>query len=129
MKRALILCAASVLSLVAAHTILAAPQSRGSAILSGVVIGPDDKPVPHASVSYQSSGGNAPHAVHTDAHGRFTIAKLKADNYDIRASANGIFSEWQKNISLHRGQARSIELVLIYAKEMPKSASSKRKKP
>ena len=128
MKRALIFFAAFVLALVAARGVLAAPQTKGSAILSGVVIGPDDKPVPHASVSYQSSGGSAPHAVHTDAHGRFAIAQLRADNYDIRASAKGIFSEWEKNISLRKGQTKSIELRLIYAKEMPKPVSSTKPK-
>jgi len=128
MKRALIFFAPFVLVLVAARGVLAAPQTKGSAILSGVVIGPDDKPVPHASVSYQSSGGSAPHAVHTDAHGRFAIAQLGADNYDIRASAKGIFSEWEKNISLRKGQAKSIELRLIYAKEMPKPVSSAKPK-
>ena len=128
MKRALIFFAAFVLALVAARGVLAAPQTKGSAILSGVVIGPDDKPVPHASVSYQSSDGSAPHAVRTDAHGRFAIAQLRADNYDIRASAKGIFSEWEKNISLRKGQAKSIELRLIYAKEMPKPVSSSKPK-
>jgi len=128
MKRTLTFFAALVLVLVAARGVLAAPQTKGSAILSGVVIGPDDKPVPHASVSYQSSDGSAPHAVHTDAHGRFTIAQLRSDNYDIRASAKGIFSEWEKNVSLRKGQAKSIELRLIYAKEMPKPVSSAKPK-
>jgi len=128
MKRALIFFAAFSLALVAVRGVLAAPQTKGSAILSGVVIGPDDKPVPHASVSYQSSDGSAPHAVHTDAHGRFTIAQLRADNYDIRASAKGIFSEWEKNISVRKGQTKSIELRLIYAKEMPKPVSSAKPK-
>jgi hypothetical protein len=104
------------------------PQSKGSSTLSGVVIGPNDKPAPHASVSYQSSDGSAPHAVYADAHGRFTISQLKADSYDIRASAKGIFSDWQRNIPLRKGQARSVELHLIYAKEMPKPVSSTKPK-
>lgn len=128
MKRALIFLTVFLLALVAARNVLAVPQSKGSATLSGVVIGPDDKPVAHASVSYQSSDGSAPHAVHTDSHGRFTISKLRADNYDIRASAKGIFSDWQKNLMLRKGQTRSIELRLIYAKEMPKSVSNTKTK-
>ena len=128
MKRALIYLTVFFLGLVAARNVLAAPQSKGSGILSGVVIGPDDKPVPHASVSYQSSDGSAPHAVHTDAHGRFTIAQLRSDNYDIRASAKGIFSEWEKNISVRKGKTKSIELRLIYAKEMPKPVSNTKPK-
>ena len=64
--------------LLAPRGVAAAPQSKGSAILTGTVLGPDDRPVAHASVSYQSSGGKAPHAVHTDSHGKFTITKLRA---------------------------------------------------
>jgi hypothetical protein len=129
MKRALIFPAVFVLLLVVAHNVLAAPpQSKGSSTLNGVVIGPNDKPAPHASVSYQTSDGSAPHAVYADAHGRFTISQLKADSYDIRASAKGIFSDWQRNIPLRKGQVRSLELHLIYAKEMPKPVSSTKPK-
>ena len=109
-------------TLVATHSVLASPDRKGSSVLTGVVIGPNDRPVAHAAVSYQSSGGNAAHAVHTDPHGRFTISRLPADNYDLRASANGIFSEWQKNVTIHNGETRSVTLHLIYAKQMPKSA-------
>jgi hypothetical protein len=129
MRRSIIFFGALVLMLVAAGSVLALPQTKGTSTLSGVVIGPDDKPAPHATVSYQSSDGSAPHAARADAHGRFTISQLKADSYDIRASAKGIFSDWQKNIPLRKGQARSVELRLIYAKEMPKSVSSPRAKP
>jgi len=99
-----------------------------SGVISGVVLGPDDKPAPHAAITYQSSGGNAPHAVHADAHGRFTITKLHTDNYDLRASANGVFSEWQKNFPVQSGKTHEITLHLIYAKEMPKSSAKSAKK-
>jgi Carboxypeptidase regulatory-like domain len=111
-------------TLLVARPALAAHEAKGTSVLTGVVIGANDKPVAHAAVSYQSSGGNAAHAIHTDAHGRFTITKLAADNYDLRASANGIFSEWEKNVTIHAGQTRSVTLHLIYAKQMPKVASS-----
>jgi len=109
-------------ALVASRSVLASPDRKGTSVLTGVVIGPNDRPVARAAVSYQSSGGNAAHAVHTDAHGRFTIPRLPADNYDLRASANGIFSEWEKNVTIHNGETRSVTLHLIYAKQMPKSA-------
>ena len=109
-------------TLVATRSVLASPDRKGTSVLTGVVIGPNDRPVAHAAVSYQSSGGNAAHAVHTDAHGRFTISKLPADNYDLRASANGIFSDWEKNVTIHNGETRSVTLHLIYAKQMPKLA-------
>jgi Carboxypeptidase regulatory-like domain len=98
-----------------------APQKKGTATVTGVVLGPDDQPVPHAAVTYQSSGGNAPHAVHADAHGHFTVSKLRADNYDMRASGKGVFSEWQKNITVRSGQTKNVTLRLLYAKEVPKA--------
>lgn len=121
MRRAFALIAVFLVALVAVRGISGAPQRKGSASISGVVLGPDDRPVPHAAVTYQSSGGNAPHAVHADSQGRFTIAKLRADNYDMRASGKGVFSEWEKNITVHSGQTKSVTLRLIYAKEIPKA--------
>jgi len=108
----------------------AAPQSKGSARLTGTVLGPDDRPVPHASVSYQSAAGNSPHVVHTDSHGHFTITKLLADAYDVRASGRGVFSEWQKNVNLRTGETKDLTLRLIYAKDIPKAyVKSKPKQP
>ena len=128
LRRTLVFISVFLLTLVAARGATARPQSKGSCTLTGVVIGPDDKPVPHAAVSYQSSGGSAPHAVHTDSRGRFRISSLKSDNYDIRASSKGIFSEWVKNVMVSKGQTRSVELRLIYAREMPKSTSKSKPK-
>ena len=119
MKRALISTIVMLLALGAAQNLAA--QHKGGGVLSGVVLGPDDKPVPHASVTYQSSAGIAPHAVHTDAQGRFTITKLHSDIYDLRASGRGVFSEWEKNVTVRSGHTKSITLRLIYAKEIPKA--------
>ena len=105
-----------------------AAQQKGSGVLSGLVLGPDDKPVPHASVSYQSSGGMAPHAVHADSQGRFTISKLRTDNYDLRASGRGVFSEWEKNVAVRSGRTKSLTLRLIYAKKIPKAYTKNKAK-
>ena len=121
MKRAFLFMTFFLLALAAALDVSAAPQSKGTSKLTGIVLGPDDKPVANASVSYQVSSGSAPHVVRTDAHGHFTISKLKADNYDLRASGKGVFSEWQKNISLRSGATKQLTLRLIYAKEIPKA--------
>ena len=121
MRRSLLFPAIFLLAFVTVRSVAAAPQKKGTAILTGVVLGPDDRPVPHAAVTYQSSGGNAPHAVHADAQGHFTISKLRADNYDMRASGRGVFSEWEKNITVHSGQTKNVTLHLIYAKEVPKA--------
>jgi len=121
MRRTIVLLSIFLFTLAAASSVSAAPQHKGSSTLSGVVLGPDDKPVAHASVSYQSSGGNGAHVVHTDSYGRFSITKLRADNYDLRASGKGVFSEWEKNIMLRAGQTKDLTLHLVYAKEIPKA--------
>lgn len=121
MRRTIVWISIFSLMLVAACGVSVVAQSKASSTLSGVVLGPDDRPVSHASVSYQSSNGSAPHVVHTDSHGHFTISKLKADNYDLRASGKGVFSTWEKNITLRSGQTKDLTLRLIYAKEVPKA--------
>ena len=121
MRRTLLLITIFLVALITARGVSAAPQHKGSSTLSGVVLGPDDKPVAHASVSYQSSNGSAPHVVRTDSNGHFTISKLKADNYDLRASGKGVFSEWEKNVNLRSGARKELTLRLIYAKQIPKA--------
>jgi len=121
MRRTLVFLSILLLALVAARSVSAEPQHKGTSTLSGVVLGPDDRPVAHAYVSYQSSGGVAPHVVRADSQGHFTISKLKADNYDLRASGKGVFSEWEKNVNLRSGARKELTLRLIYAKEIPKA--------
>ena len=70
-----------------------------------------------------SLDGPRHYAAITDSIGRFTILKLQTDNYDVRASANGIFSEWEKNLPVQNGHTSELTLHLIYAREMPKSKS------
>lgn len=126
MRRALISVMVLVVALVAAQNLAA--QHKGAGVISGVVLGPDDKPVPHASVTYQSSAGMAPHAVHADSQGHFTIAKLRSDNYDLRASGRGVYSEWEKNVTVRSGQTKSVTLRLIYAKQIPKAYTKSKAK-
>jgi hypothetical protein len=126
MRRALVFMMVLAVALVAAQNLAA--QHKGAGVISGVVLGPDDKPVPHASVTYQSSAGMAPHAVHTDAQGRFTITKLHSDIYDLRASGKGVFSEWEKNVAVRSGHTKSITLRLIYANEIPKAYTKSKAK-
>src|SRR6202040_3774519 len=126
MKRALLSIIAVLLVLGAAQNLAA--QHKGGGVLSGVVLGPDDKPVPHASVTYQSSAGIAPHAVRADSQGHFTITKLRTDNYDLRASGKGVYSEWEENVAVRSGQTKSVTLRLIYAKEIPKAYTKSKAK-
>src|SRR5215467_494421 len=121
MRRTFLFATIFLFGIVAVRNVAAAPQHKGGATLTGVVLGPDDRPVPHASITYQSSSGNAPHAVHADSRGHFTITKLQADNYDMRASGRGVFSEWEKNVTVRPGRTKEVTLRLIYAKEIPKA--------
>ncbi len=106
----LILLGIAVLFLAPSH---AQTPKKIKTALTGTVIGTDGKPVPHAAVSCQSSGGIAPHAVHTDAKGKFIISGLKQDSYDLRASAQGANSQWHRNIPLKRGQTKDVTLHLV----------------
>jgi hypothetical protein len=106
----------------------AAPQGKSRGTLTGVVLGPGGKPVANAVVTYQSGGGDTPHAVRTDAHGRFSIVKLRRDNYDLRASAQGLFSNWEKNVMLRSGQLKSVTLRLTYGTDLSKTAMKQAQK-
>jgi Carboxypeptidase regulatory-like domain len=107
----LVLCA----SLIGASSVAAAPQG-GSGVVTGVVLDADNKPVPNAVITYQNSGGSAPHMAHADAHGHFTISKLKGDVYAVRATNNGMSSDWE-NVAVHPGKTRTIALHTIHEKE------------
>jgi hypothetical protein len=124
MKRMLTLSLIFLLALAIARQAIADPQSSGG-VVTGVVIGPDDKPVPHAVVTYQSGGGSAPHIAHADAKGRFTISKLRSDNYALRASGNGVSSSWE-NVAVRSGKTKTLTLHTIYAKEIPKAYTATR---
>jgi len=129
MRRTFLFATIFLFGIVAVRNVAAAPQHKGGATLTGVVLGPDDRPVPHASITYQSSSGNAPHAVHADSRGHFTITKLQADNYDMRASGKGVFSEWEKNVTVRPGRTKEVTLRLIYAKEIPKAYVKSKPQP
>lgn len=101
----------------------ALPQAHHST-LAGVVLGMDGKPVANASVTYQSGGGVAPHVVHTDAKGRFSVAKLRADIYDVRASSQGVYSEWEKNVNVKPGKTKTLTLRLTHPKDAPAAATA-----
>ena len=114
MRRTVIHAAVLALALLAA--IPAASQNlpvlKTGATLTGVVLSPDGRPVAKASVSCQSAGGLAPHAVFTDAKGHFAVKGLKQDNYDLRAYFNGTYSDWVRNVPLRKGQTKAVTLRL-----------------
>ena len=81
--------------------------------ITGIVLGADGKPVPAAAVSCNSSAGIRARVVHTDKKGHYLISGLKEDSYDLRASANGAYSDWEKNIPLRKGQTKVMTLRLL----------------
>jgi hypothetical protein len=85
----------------------------GSTAIKGTVVGADGKAVAAAAVECQSAAGLHPRVAHTDAKGHYLFTGLKQDAYDIRATANGAYSDWQKNIPLRRGQTKEITLHLL----------------
>jgi len=89
-----------------------APKKNGATI-SGVVLGANGKPVAGASVTCQTSSGLTPRAVHTDAKGKYFITGLKQESYDVRASAYGAYSDWQRNIPIRKNQTKEITLQLL----------------
>jgi hypothetical protein len=86
---------------------------KSAATIRGVVLGADGKAVRAAAVTCQSSAGIRPRVVHTDTKGHYAITGLKQDSYDLRASANGAYSDWEKNIPLRMGQTKDVTLRLL----------------
>jgi hypothetical protein len=114
-------CATRILAAIAVLLVLGVmvPATPGmpqhTSTLAGVVLGADGKPVANASVTYQTGGGDAPHVVRTDAKGHFSVGKLRADSYDLRATTKGMYSEWARNVSVRPGQTKTITLRLTIA--------------
>jgi hypothetical protein len=88
-------------------------RDQGDVTITGVVLGADGKPVPAAAVTCQSSAGVQPRVVHTDKKGYYRITGLKQDFYDLRATANGAYSDWEKNIPLRKAQTKEVTLRLL----------------
>jgi uncharacterized membrane protein len=86
---------------------------KGNVTIKGIVLGADGKPVPAASVTCESSAGIRARIVHTDKKGHYIVTGLREDSYDLRASANGAYSDWEKNIPLRKGQTKEITLRLL----------------
>jgi hypothetical protein len=88
------------------------PRKTGATI-TGTVLDADGKPVAKASVTCETSSGMKPRAVHTDSKGRFFITGLKQESYDLRASRNGAYSDWERNLPLGKSQTKNVTLQLL----------------
>jgi len=113
MKRKMLLLISTALAVLWAGGSPAQQPKKSGASLTGVVLGQNGKPVEHAAVVCQSSGGSSPRVTYTDANGRFTLTGLRQDNYDLRASANGFYSDWEKNVVARKGQTKEVIMKLV----------------
>ena len=104
---------ALVIALCMAVNVSAQTSRKSDTAIKGVVLGADGKPVPAAAVTCQSSAGIRPRVVHTDATGHFLITGLKQDAYDLRASAKGAYSDWERNFNVRKGQTKELTLRLL----------------
>jgi hypothetical protein len=113
MSRKLVLSILSVIVIFGAGRLWAQTSSKTQTMIKGTVLGADGKAVAAAAITCQSSAGVRPRVVHTDNKGHYTISGLKQDSYDLRATSNGAYSDWEKNIPLRRGQTKEITLHLL----------------
>ena len=130
--RALPMKTARILSLgmlLAASLVCASPralaQSRRDdsvASLSGEVLNEKGAPVARAHVLWQTADGGSPHAIRTDAEGRFRLARVRPGLYNLRATSGKKQSEWFLNVLVRPGGAARITLRLT-----PASAPEKQK--
>jgi protocatechuate 3,4-dioxygenase beta subunit len=88
------------------------PKKNG-ATFTGTVLDATGRPVRGASVTCETSSGTRPRAVHTDSKGKFFITGLKTESYDLRAYANGAYSDWERNIPMSKTQTKEITLQLL----------------
>jgi hypothetical protein len=94
-------------------TVSAQTTKKNAATIHGVVLDANGKPVVAAAVTCQSSAGIRPRVVHTDSKGHFVVTGLKQDAYDLRASSNGAYSDWEKNVPLRTAQTKEVTLRLL----------------
>ncbi len=88
------------------------PHSVPTGTLAGVVLDAKGQPVANATVTMQTSDGLHPHATHTDASGHFEFARYRTGQYDVRAYANGDFSDWVKRLTVHARKTTEVTLRL-----------------
>lgn len=81
-------------------------------VLAGTVLNAAGEPAVKAAVTVQSSDGSHPHAMLTDANGHFRFARFARGQYDLRAAAQGSYSEWTKRILVRPGKVTEVTLRL-----------------
>jgi hypothetical protein len=78
--------------------------------ISGIVQSADGKPIVKARVYLQPSDGRAPHTVVTDDSGHYSFAKLRPGLYDLKAQANGAWTDLVRNVNVHTKEEVTVNL-------------------
>lgn len=110
---ALLVCVATIVSAVGRAQTPKAPKHAPGG-LSGVVVNAKGAPVAGAELMWGAPDGSTPHVLHTDAQGRFHIAKLPTGPYSLRAAAGGTWSAWEQNVLVRPGADTSVTLRLAF---------------
>src|SRR5579864_3202667 len=105
---ALLILGVAIFSLVGAAPVRA--QMPG--VVSGMVLAPDGSPQAHARVYLQPGNGRPPRTVLTDATGHFSFGNTVSGIYDVRAQANGLWSELVHNVSVKKNDEVSLKLQI-----------------
>ncbi len=113
MRRKLIFSLMLGMAVLFAADVNAQTRKKTGATITGTVLDSNGKPVANASVTCETSSGMKPRAVHTDKSGKFFITGLKQESYDLRASRNGAYSDWERNIPLRKSQTKDVTLQLL----------------
>lgn len=113
MRRKFLLALSLLLPFFLAQELPAQKSAKTDTVIEGTVLDANGKPVKAAAVTCESSAGIRARIVHTDARGHYRVTGLKEDSYDLRATSNGAYSDWEKNIPLRKNQTKEVTLRLL----------------
>jgi hypothetical protein len=113
MRRKLIFLLTFGMAVLFAGDMNAQTRKKTGATITGTVLDSNGRPVANATVTCETSSGMKPRVVHADKSGKFFITGLKQESYDLRASRNGAYSDWEKNIPLGKSQSKDVTLQLL----------------
>ncbi len=94
-------------------------RAQAPGVISGVVLAPDGSPQAHARVYLQPGNGRPPRTVLTDATGHFNFGNTVSGIYDVRAQANGLWSELVHNVSVKKNDEVKVKLQIKAKVEKP----------
>jgi protocatechuate 3,4-dioxygenase beta subunit len=78
--------------------------------ISGVVRSAEGKPLAKARVYLQPSDGRAPHTAQTDAEGRYKFSNLRPGLYELKAQANGAWTDLVRDVNVNANHEVTVDL-------------------